>query len=178
MTPAGHELFVKRQYFKIVPRPTLLKGVVYDKLPLNDGDAVRSGERIEVVLTAETKNDYEYLLFEDLKPAGFEAVEVRSGGSLYARMLTEPAGRRRFAAGLYDVDDRDYTGRTQWIHPEFRDRKVALFADALPQGLWELRYELRAETPGVFHALPVMGHAMYVPEIRANSAEVRVTVEE
>ena len=178
ITPAGHELFVKRQYFKIVPRPTLLKGVVYDKLPLNDGDAVRSGERIEVMIAMESKNDYEYLVFEDLKPAGFEAVEVRSGGSLYAKMLTEPAGRRRFAAGLHDVDASDYTGQSQWIYPELRDRKVALFADKLPQGLWELRYELRAETPGRFHALPVLGHAMYVPEIRANSAEIRVTVEE
>lgn len=176
ITPAGHELFVKRQYFKIVPRPTLLKGVVYDRLPLNDGDTVRSGERIEVQVAVETKNDYEYLLFEDLKPAGFEAVELRSGGWLQARQLTEPAGRRRFAAGLHDVDPSDYAGATQGIYPEWRDRQVALFADRLPQGLWELRYELRAETPGRFHALPLVGHAMYVPEIRANSAEVRVTV--
>ncbi|HMP77596.1 MAG TPA: MG2 domain-containing protein [Kiritimatiellia bacterium] len=178
IAPAGHELFVKRQYFKIVPRPTLLKGVVYEKLPLNDGDRVRSGERIEVVVAVESKNDYEYLVFEDLKPAGFEAVEVRSGGNLHARQLTEPAGRRRFAAGLHDVDASDYTGHSRWIYPEWRDRRVALFADKLPQGLWELRYELRAETPGHFHALPLVAHAMYVPELRANSAEVRVQVEE
>ena len=42
-----------------------------------------------------------------------------------------------------------------------RDRKVALFADRLPQGLWEVRYELRAETPGRFHALPLLGHATW-----------------
>jgi hypothetical protein len=30
----------------------------------------------------ESKNDYEYLLFQDLKPAGFEATEVR-GGYIY-----------------------------------------------------------------------------------------------
>jgi uncharacterized protein YfaS (alpha-2-macroglobulin family) len=35
---------------------------------------------------------------------------------------------------------------------------------------------MRAETPGTFHALPVMGHAMYVPEIRTNGAEVRIKV--
>lgn len=178
IAPAGHELFVKRQYYKITPRPTLLKGVVYDKLPLNDGDSIRSGERVEVMVAVESKNDYEYLVFEDLKPAGFEAVEVRSGGGLTARQLTAPAGERRFAAGLHDVDASDYTGQSRWIYPELRDRKVSLFADKLPQGLWEIRYELRAETPGVFHALPLMGHAMYVPEIRANSAEARVIVGE
>jgi hypothetical protein len=43
---------------------------------------------------------------------------------------------------------------------------VALFIDKLPEGLWEIRYELRAEVPGEFHALPVLGHAMYIPEIR------------
>ena len=53
-----------------------------------------------------------------------------------------------------------------------------LFLDKLPQGMWEIRYELRAETPGSFHALPVLGHAMYVPEVRANSDEIRVEVKE
>jgi len=51
-----------------------------------------------------------------------------------------------------------------------------MFASRLPQGVWEIRYTLRAEVPGSFHALPLMGQAMYVPEIRANSDEVRVEV--
>ncbi|MGZ8920346.1 MAG: alpha-2-macroglobulin family protein [Limisphaerales bacterium] len=46
----------------------------------------------------------------------------------------------------------------------------------MPQGHWEIRYELRAEAPGKFHALPPLGHAMYVPEIRANSAEQLVHI--
>jgi alpha-2-macroglobulin len=37
---------------------------------------------------------------------------------------------------------------------------------------------MRAETPGAFHALPVLGHAMYVPEIRCNSNETRIKVED
>ncbi len=53
---------------------------------------------------------------------------------------------------------------------------MALFIDKLPEGVWEIRYELRAEVPGDFHALPVLGHAMYVPEIRANGQELRLTV--
>ena len=57
-----------------------------------------------------------------------------------------------------------------------RDRKIAMFLDKLPEGVWEIRYELRAEVPGQFHALPLLGHAMYVPEIRANGAETRLEV--
>ncbi len=74
--------------------------------------------------------------------------------------------------------ESDYTGRSRWVHQELRDRQVALFVDKLPTGVWELRYELRAEVPGEFHALPAFGYAMYVPEIRCNGSEVRLHVTE
>ena len=228
---SGNEIFVKREYFKLVGRPTLLKGLLYDKVPLLDGETVKSGERIETVLTIEAKNNYEYLLFEDLKPAGFEAVAVRSGESLYARELKSGAVERKFGevgkpapaaqpgpkskgpkskvgasvavqaqeaapalvavaparVGIappigiipprpMGIGEPDFTGRSRWVYQELRDRKVALFLDKLPEGVWQLRYEMRAEVPGTFHALPVLGHAMYVPEIRCNGAELRVSV--
>ena len=151
---AGNEIFVKREYVRLAPKPTLLKGLAYDRVPLADGGAVDSGDRVEVVVTIESKNDYEYLLFEDLKPAGLEAVSLRSGEPLFA------------TSG----------NRSAWVYQELRDRKVALFIDHLPQGTWELRYTLRAEVPGTFHALPILGQAMYVPEIHANGDEARVVV--
>ena len=172
ITAAGNEIFVRRQYFKLSATPTLLKGYEYEKVPLNDGEQIKSGERVEVVLTIEAKNNYEYLVFEDLKPAGLEAVQVRSGERLYAKELKRVAG----SSSEERREGVDYTGRTRWIYQELRDRKVALFLDRLPEGIWEIRYELRAETPGSFHALPVLGHAMYVPEIRCNGAEVRIEV--
>jgi hypothetical protein len=153
---AGNELYVRRDYFRLAPRPTLLKGVLYDKVPLRDGDSIDSGERLEVVITVDAKNDYDYLLFEDLKPGGFEAVALQSGQPLAATQAK--------------------TGHTAYVYQELRDRKVAMFADHLTQGVWEIRYMLRAETPGSFHALPVIGQAMYVPEVRGNGDEVRVTV--
>jgi len=230
VTPAGNEIFVKREYFKLVGRPTLLKGYVYDKEPLRDGESVKSGERVETLVTIEAKNNYEYLMFEDLKPAGFEAVEIRSGESLFARELksgaverkhgaetTSPAKDKTVAVQSGDTlsqlaqanktsvnaiksanrltTDRirvgqklripspgasseasDFTGRQRWVYQELRDRKVALFIDKLAEGVWEIRYDARAEVPGQFHALPVVGHAMYVPEIRCNGAELRVQV--
>jgi hypothetical protein len=183
---------------------------------------------VQAVVTIEGKNNYEYLLFEDLKPAGLEAVEIRSGDSLYAKELKSGAVTRKFTATnntpeTYLVQsgdalskiarakgttvaalrranslsgttiqagqkliiprpaaapESDYTGRTRWVYQELRDRKVALFIDKLPEGVWEIRYDFRAEAPGQFHALPVLGQAMYVPEIRANSAEVRINVED
>ncbi len=185
---AGNEIFVQRRYYQLAGRPTLLKGYVFEKILLKEGDRVESGTRIETVVTIETKNNHEYLIVEDLKPAGFEAVQVRSGEALYARELKSSAVERKFKAspasfpGAVTVPvpggGEDHTGRTRWVHQELRDRKTALFIDKLPQGVWEVRYELRAEVPGDFHALPVLGHAMYIPEIRANGKEIRISVVE
>jgi uncharacterized protein YfaS (alpha-2-macroglobulin family) len=176
LTPAGNEIFVRRQYFKLVNHPTLLKGFVSERIPLNDGDTVKSGERVEVVLTIEGKNNYEYLLFEDLKPGGLEAVQIRSGENLYVREVKSGALSGKNAALMNYKSASDFTGRQQWVYQELRDRKVALFIDKLPEGVWQMSYEMRAESPGAFHALPVLGHAMYVPEIRTNGAEIRVHV--
>jgi len=180
----GNLLFVRRQYYRLAGRPTLLAGTVHDRVPLADGDRVTSGDRIQVVLTVEAKNDLEYLVFEDLKPAGFEAVQVKSGESMVARELKRSEIEARLIDGrLPRTADGSafaaaYTQRSRSVHQELRDRKVALFVDKLADGFWELTYDLRAETPGSFHALPLLGHAMYVPEVRANGEEIRVVVEE
>ena len=176
LAPAGNEIFVRRQYFKLVNHPTLLKGFVSERVPLNDGETVKSGDRIEVVLTVEAKNNYEYLLFEDLKPAGLEAVELRSGDNVYVRELKASALGSTNATLMNFKSAADFTGRSRWVYQELRDRKVALFIDHLPEGVWQVSYEMRAEVPGQFHALPVLGHAMYVPEIRTNGAETRIRV--
>jgi uncharacterized protein YfaS (alpha-2-macroglobulin family) len=48
-------------------------------VPLKTGDQLTSGDLVEVELILHSKNDYEHLLFEDFKPAGLEAVSLRSG---------------------------------------------------------------------------------------------------
>ncbi|HEU4480104.1 MAG TPA: alpha-2-macroglobulin family protein, partial [Pyrinomonadaceae bacterium] len=176
LTPAGNEIFVRRQYFKLVNHPTLLKGIVSERVPLKDGETVQSGDRIEAVLTIESKNNYEYLLFEDLKPAGLEAVQLRSGENVFVKEIKSGALNSKKSEMMNYGFAYDFTGRNRWVYQELRDRKVALFIDKLPQGVWQMSYEMRAEAPGAFHALPVLGHAMYVPEIRTNGSEVIVRV--
>ena len=170
--PAASELDVHREYVRLVGRPTLLKGLVYDRVPLHDGETVKSGDRVEAILTIAGQNNYEYLLFEDLKPGGFESAELRSGSSLYARGLKKSAGSAMDAGRNPD----SYNGAARWVYPEWRDRKSALFIDHLPEGYWEIRVQYRAERPGKYHALPLIGQAMYVPEIRANSVETHLDV--
>lgn len=176
----GNEIFVDRQFYRIRNIPTLLKGSSEEKVLLKDGESLESGERVEVVLTVEGKNNYEYLVFEDLKAAGLETVQVRSGGVIQARELKSSVAQEEAMSikdGITPGDEKDrYTERSRSVYQELRDRKIVSFIDRLPQGYWEIRYRLRAEVPGEFHALPVIAHAMYVPEIRANGSEFRLTI--
>ena len=160
ITKAGNEVFVTRKYYRQSTKETLLKGYNQDWAELKEGDALKSGDRLRVDVTIDAKNNYEYLLAEDYKPAGLEAVELNSG-----------AGE----AIALDKDGRETDSRTP-LYEEFRDQKAAFFIDHLKQGKHLLRYELRAEIPGEFHAMPDQLHAMYVPEIRSNSDEATFKV--
>jgi uncharacterized protein YfaS (alpha-2-macroglobulin family)/tetratricopeptide (TPR) repeat protein len=191
--PVKHEggtLVARRDYYRLKPVPTLLQGFTYDRVLLKDGATVQAGERLEVVLTLEAKDGLEYIMVEDLKAAGLEAVQLTSGDNLVAKELSKGEVEKRAGKGsgsrktpgenrgiiVSDAPDAGYTQRSRGVYQELKDRKVALFIDDLPAGSWEIRYGLRAETPGTFHALPVIGQAMYAPEIRTNGAEVRIGV--
>ena len=162
ITPAGNEVFVERKYFREDTQATLMKGYKQNWKPLKSGDQIKSGDRVRVEITLEAKNHYEYLIVEDAKPAGLEAVELKSGSGMAKRLDSAGAEKQE----------------SLWLYQEFRDQKAAFFIDKLPEGKTRIDYELRAEVPGRFHAMPNLTHAMYVPEIRANSSEMQLTVED
>ena len=111
---------------------------------------LKSGDLLEIELLLESKNDYDYLAFEDMKPAGCEPVAVRSG----------------------------YTYGELCSNMELRDEKVVFFIGWLNQGKHLLKYRMRAEIPGRFHALPTKGFAMYAPELKCNSDEITLKIED
>ncbi|HAB15521.1 MAG TPA: alpha-2-macroglobulin, partial [Verrucomicrobiales bacterium] len=167
--PAATDLFVRREYFRLVPVPTLLDGVIDERAPLRGSESIASGDRLEARVILETKNDLEYVLVEDLKPAGLEALSVQSGYSLSAQEVKAEAARRLQSTANASLLDEDRTGRSEGLYVEWRDRRAAIFAGRLPAGVWEILIPYRAETPGQFAALPAVGEAMYAPEIRGNS---------
>jgi uncharacterized protein YfaS (alpha-2-macroglobulin family) len=124
--------------------------VRYERTELPSGATLRSGELVEVELEIDSKNDYEYLIFEDPKAAGFEALAVRSG---------------YHAAGL-------------GCYREVRDEKVCFFVRRLARGKHSISYRMRAEVPGKFSALPTRAYAMYAPELKGNSDEIKLAIED
>ncbi|HEX8914609.1 MAG TPA: alpha-2-macroglobulin family protein, partial [Humisphaera sp.] len=157
---AGLEVRVDRKFYKLnrVKKAVKVEGgrgqavdqqvEAYERQELKDLSTLASGDLVEVELEIDSKNDYEYLIFEDYKPAGFEPVEVRSG----------------------------YNGNDLNAYVEFRDERVAFFARTLARGKHSVSYRLRAEIPGKFSALPTKASAMYAPELRGNSDEFKVNI--
>ena len=69
-----------------------------------------------------------------------------------------------------------YNGNDMHAYVEFRDERVCFFIRALARGKHSVNYRLRAEIPGKFSALPTKAQAMYAPELRANSDEIKLTI--
>jgi len=162
ITKAGLEVKVERKYYKLerVDAETNVVGSrgqalsqkveKYERRELPNLSTLKSGDLVEIELEIESKNDYEYLVFEDLKAAGFEPVDLRSG----------------------------YNGNALGAYMELRDERVCFFARTLARGKHSVAYRLRAEIPGKFSALPTRAEAMYAPELRANSDEMKVNIED
>jgi uncharacterized protein YfaS (alpha-2-macroglobulin family) len=159
---AGLEVKARRKFYKLIEEKpdqkvagsrgqvVTQRGLKYRREEIATDAPIKSGDLIEVELSIESKNDYEYVLIEDMKPAGFEPVEVQSGWS--------------------------YEGLASY--KEFRDEKVAFFAERLPRGTHNLSYRVKAEIPGRFSALPTKVEAMYAPELKGNSDEWKARIEE
>jgi alpha-2-macroglobulin len=162
ITAAGLEVKVQRKIYRLVrdDRDTHVAGSHgqavaqrqerYRRELLESGAMVRSGDLIEVELELESKNDYEYIVATDFKAAGFESVEQRSG----------------------------YIPNDMGAYVELRDNRVVFFVRQLARGRHSVAYRLRAEIPGAYRALPATIAAMYAPELRGNSDEIKLGVKD
>ena len=160
ITRAGLEVKVNRKYYKLTRVDEKIKvsgskgqalGQAvekYTRSELANLATLKSGDLVEVELEIDSKNDYEYLIFEDPKAAGFEPVSLRSG----------------------------YVPNSMGAYMELRDEKVAFFVRNLARGKHSISYRMRAEIPGQFSALPTRAYAMYAPELKGNSDEIKLRV--
>ncbi|QDU29498.1 MG2 domain protein [Anatilimnocola aggregata] len=157
---AGLEVNVNRKYYKLNPvdkkinvagsrgQPVSQKVEKYEREELKELATLKSGDLVEIELEIDSKNDYEYLMFEDMKASGFEPVDLRSG----------------------------YNSNSLGAYMELRDNRVAFFVRALARGKHSVSYRMRAEIPGKFSALPTRASAVYAPELKGNSDEIKLQI--
>ncbi len=151
ITAAANYISATRRYVKVTDYTDPQDNVRKQKREeLKGGETIASGERLEVEVTVNAENDFDYVCFADPKPAGCEPVDQTSGG----------------------------TWGGAWMYRELRDEEVTFFVDHLRQGKTTFSYELRAETPGVFRALPHNGFSMYRADVRCLSDEAILRIGE
>lgn len=160
ITKAGLNLRATRKIYRLIKdetkqlAPDKIGGVIeqnadkFMRVNVENNATVKSGDLLEVEITVESKNEYEYICIEDPKAAGFETVDVRSG----------------------------YNGNALGAYVEFKNEQVVMFARVLGHGKFSISYKVRAEIPGKFSALPTKIYAMYSPELKGNSDENKITI--
>lgn len=159
---AGQELKLDRRYYRVVTSGTAsgapdglgrlrnMRSDMESRVPLTSPAKVRAGDIVEVELIPETKNDYDYVEFRDRIPAGFEYVKPQSG-----YISWEPA-----------------------IYAEFATEGPRFYLRNLTRGMASIRYRIRARFDGTYTALPAAGAGVYAPELRANSSDTFLTIQE
>lgn len=78
--PVGNEIYIQREYFKLKKKINNNNEIEFEEIPIKNLDTLMSGDEIRVKLYIESKNDYEYLVFEDRKPSGAEFKLIKSWG--------------------------------------------------------------------------------------------------
>ncbi len=163
MAAEGLDVKIKRQYYRLSRNDstTTVAGhhgqieqqqeIQWKRTALKAGEQLAAGERIEIELTIEAANDYEYIHITNPKAAGLEAEHLRSGYQRYD--------------GCY-------------AYTEFRDNRVEFFIDRLSRGSHSISYRMRAEIPGTFAALPASVSGMYAPELIGTSTLHRIQIQE
>ena len=136
-------------------------------------ETVQIGDNLMGRMTIVVPEDRYYVMVEDFLPAGLEGVDFDLQTSQQSlRDTMEESGKGQSCTGWecwYEM--------WRFNHSEVRDDRMMFFADFLPKGVYELKYVVRATTPGTFHDLPALAQETYFPEVFGRSAGRSFTVQ-
>jgi uncharacterized protein YfaS (alpha-2-macroglobulin family) len=139
---------------------------------------VKVGDTVRVKLTVIAPADRNYVVIEDLLPAGLEAVDARLKN-------VDPALKAKLEAERIQASVQKLGGYTApwfrwyyspWQQADLRDDRAVLQADRLPKGVYEYVYYARATTPGTFFVAPAHAEETYFPEVFGRSDSGSFTV--
>jgi uncharacterized protein YfaS (alpha-2-macroglobulin family) len=140
--------------------------------------SVKVGELVRVKVTVIAPADRNYVVVEDLLPAGLEAMDMRLKN-------IDPAVRAKLDAERAQADQNKAGGYfapwlrwyySPWQQAELRDDRAVLKTDRLPKGVYEYVYYARATTPGDFFVAPAHAEETYFPELFGRSDSGRFNV--
>jgi len=146
----GAGLTIRREYRPLRPRLDPETGKMR-LMPAAPATRFSVGDFVSVRLIIDARQNFDFLLLEDLLPAGFEVTE-------------------RGDLPTWEWSD-------WWADVTYRDDRAGFYITHLPQGQHELSYLVRVETPGELQARAPEAWAMYDPAVRARGRRADLTVQ-
>lgn len=117
------------------------------------------GDTVRVTLSVSTPRERQFVVLEDLFPAGAEPIDTS--------LLTAP--RTDEALGLRASEPDFWWGGWWFGRQTVRDDRVRVIADVLPAGSYTYSYLLYLQTDGVFQVRPAQAYTLYAPEVFGRS---------
>jgi uncharacterized protein YfaS (alpha-2-macroglobulin family) len=153
---------VERNYF--ILEPVQQKDRIIFKKKKFDGK-ILVGQDLLVETTIKSKaSNLEYLISEDMLPAGFEVVK--------------DLNNYQIDGNDYSTDPRfDYYPIYDYSHREYRDEKAVFFSTYFNKKV-TFRYIIKAQIPGEYNINPAQSYLMYYPEFSGNTEKRKVAVKE
>lgn len=134
------------------------------------------GDILKGKLTMIIPEERHYVLAEEFLPAGFELINfnLETENQNLAEQINLETEEGIDKSNIYPIYQNE---NWRFYHREYRDDRLALFADYLPAGVYEFEYLVRVTSSGQFHHLPAQIHEMYFPEVfgRTNGQIINIT---
>ena len=121
----------------------------YIRKELSEGEKIRIGDIVGVELILDSGNDYDYIRLLDPLPAGFEYVNPVSG---YKWNFFVP------------------------VYCEYGKTEARFYLRNLARGKGNIFYEIRAQLPGIYTALPARGKGEYAPLLKCNTESLQCII--
>lgn len=131
---------IKKQYYLVKDKKAIL---------LKEGDEIEVGSEIQVRLTINCQNNFDFVSVSDLKPAAFENQDLLSAWQ--------------------------YKNRLSY-YQEMQNSQTNFYFNYLPNGTYELKYTLRPTTPGLYNAGAAVIQSQFAPQFGAHSASFYIKV--
>ena len=151
---------VERNYY--ILEPVQQKDRIIFKKKKFDGKVLVGQDLLVETKIKSKANNLEYLISEDMLPAGFE--------------ITKDLNNYQIYGNDYSIDQRfDYYPIYDYSHREYRDEKAVFFSTYFNKEV-TFRYIIKAQIPGKYNINPVQTYLMYYPEFSGNTGISKVEV--
>lgn len=173
-TPTREEgLVISREYYALDD--------VDEKTPLTE---FKGGENYRGHIVIINPKDRNYIMIEDLLPAGFEPIDMtlattsRAAATMAAESSEEEKKDPDWWRNQYDdvIASHDFGMNYAFPHQEVHDDAILWSDVTLPPGTFHIRYPVRATTAGRFVAGGARAFEFYNPEVFGRSRARTITI--